>query len=443
VLRVRGGEVDIDELPEPDRQLPSRPTRLEALNDASGKALPTIGITQTFAGLSVGPAAVLTAVGLLATPTIGAPVLTTKYALALAALTDAAPMLPTPILPGAVALGFVSMVTSPASGTVHVGSDITFTLTFDRAVTVSGTPELYLNTGGKATYQSGSGSSTLVYKYTVGGGDSNQATLRIVGSNPYNTNFRNVENPISESGAWTYNVNATAAPNFPVAIVGNPNRAIGTDTIKGGTNDSVAHLQGWQSNDYTLNATVYLAPGIANRHHEAELLAHVSETAYGYTLYEATVSNTATDTTGYDAGASGSYEIFVRWDDGPSNSYTVLRSIDPLPSFTLVDGAKFRFVVSGNTFAHYVDLNDGGGYKQIGTTTLESTYPTGQPGIGFCIYNMGGTEPDAPNDVYGYRTFNVSAAGAALQNSGNDLPTIGITQTFTGLSVGPATNAPK
>jgi hypothetical protein len=48
------------------------------------------------------------------------------------------------------------------------GQTIPITLTFSQAVDVTGTPLLALNSGGTASYSSGSGTSTLTFNYTVG-----------------------------------------------------------------------------------------------------------------------------------------------------------------------------------------------------------------------------------------------------------------------------------
>jgi hypothetical protein len=66
----------------------------------------------------------------------------------------------------------VSNVTSStANGTYLAGSPISIQVTFSGPVTVTGTPQLALNSGGTANYSSGTGSSTLTFTYTVGNND--------------------------------------------------------------------------------------------------------------------------------------------------------------------------------------------------------------------------------------------------------------------------------
>jgi hypothetical protein len=73
-------------------------------------------------------------------------------------------------------------ITVPASGTYIAGQTLTFTVRFDEAVNVTGTPVLPVTIGStvrNATYVSGSGSQVLTFAYTVASGelDSNGITL--------------------------------------------------------------------------------------------------------------------------------------------------------------------------------------------------------------------------------------------------------------------------
>jgi len=59
-------------------------------------------------------------------------------------------------------------VTSPtADGSYATGAVIDVTVRFTKPVTVTGTPQLALNSGGTASYLSGSGTDTLTFRYTV------------------------------------------------------------------------------------------------------------------------------------------------------------------------------------------------------------------------------------------------------------------------------------
>jgi len=67
----------------------------------------------------------------------------------------------------------VTTVTSPTADSVYgTGASVLVTVTFSEPVSVTGFPTLALNSGGTATYASGSGGSTLTFAYTVGAGQS-------------------------------------------------------------------------------------------------------------------------------------------------------------------------------------------------------------------------------------------------------------------------------
>lgn len=72
---------------------------------------------------------------------------------------------------------------SPGTGTALVGDTVTLSLGFNEAVTVTGTPTLSLNDGGKATYVGGSGTGTLTFKTTVASTDTTTSALAITGVN--------------------------------------------------------------------------------------------------------------------------------------------------------------------------------------------------------------------------------------------------------------------
>ncbi len=59
-----------------------------------------------------------------------------------------------------------------ANGTYGPGATIAVTVNFSNPVVVTGSPQLALNSGGTATYNSGSGTSTLTFNYTVAAGQS-------------------------------------------------------------------------------------------------------------------------------------------------------------------------------------------------------------------------------------------------------------------------------
>jgi uncharacterized repeat protein (TIGR02543 family) len=80
----------------------------------------------------------------------------------------------------------VTSVSVPANGTYKTGDYLTFTVNFNKNVTVSGGTQyipVTLNTGGavNATYQSGSGTASLTFRYTVASGNADPDGI-VVGS---------------------------------------------------------------------------------------------------------------------------------------------------------------------------------------------------------------------------------------------------------------------
>ena len=75
-----------------------------------------------------------------------------------------------PYVPSAVAI----------TGIQQVGQTLDFTVQTTQVVNVTGTPELVIDVGGterRATYQSGSGSSSLLFQYTIQAGDSGATSI--------------------------------------------------------------------------------------------------------------------------------------------------------------------------------------------------------------------------------------------------------------------------
>ncbi|MFZ2448286.1 MAG: Ig-like domain-containing protein [Syntrophobacteraceae bacterium] len=69
----------------------------------------------------------------------------------------------------------VSSVAAPSSGTYNAAQNLDFTVNFTESVAVTGSPQLSLTIGSsarQASYMSGSGSTALLFRYTVQAGDS-------------------------------------------------------------------------------------------------------------------------------------------------------------------------------------------------------------------------------------------------------------------------------
>jgi hypothetical protein len=120
----------------------------------------------------------------------------------------------------------VSNVTSPtADGTYPVAAAIAITVAFDQAVTVTGTPQIALNTGGTASYSSGSGTSTLTFDYVVGATDAFVPDLDYASVNAFTLNGGTIVDQTTSQAA-----NLTLpAPGASGSLGANKNIVIATD----------------------------------------------------------------------------------------------------------------------------------------------------------------------------------------------------------------------
>lgn len=97
---------------------------------------------------------------------------------------------PTPTDPATV----ISVVCSTANnGYFKTNSTLNFNVLFSTNVVVTGTPRIELNSGGYATYDSGSGTDTLVFTYTTAAGENSQL-LDYVDANSFDLNGGTIEN---------------------------------------------------------------------------------------------------------------------------------------------------------------------------------------------------------------------------------------------------------
>ena len=97
----------------------------------------------------------------------------------------------------------VSVSETPSTGDLGVGKTVTLTLKMNDVVTVTGgTPTLALNDGGIATYIGGSGTNALSFRYTVGAGDNNTASLAATG---LTLNGATVQNSLGDDAIFLFN----------------------------------------------------------------------------------------------------------------------------------------------------------------------------------------------------------------------------------------------
>jgi hypothetical protein len=189
-------------------------------------------------------------------------------------------------------------------------------------------------------------------------------------SNPsFTTNFSDApESPISEGGAWHHTPNLWAFIN----TVSSPNRAIGTQLGGGTFDDSYAYLGGFGP-DVTCMATVYVDPTYIPTNGESELEIRLR------------VSDSTTQSFGYECNFSvgGFYAQIVRWN-GNLGDFTF---INQGTSYTApATGDIVRADITGGNIATYIKYASTGGTTWVPLATgSDSTFATGQPGIGMWL----------------------------------------------------------
>ena len=127
--------------------------------------------------------------------------------------------------PAATAATVTGVSSSTANNSYKAGAEIAITVTFNKAVTVTGTPTLTLETGTTdraVNYTSGSGTSVLVFKYTVQPGDTS-SDLDYLAANALALAGGSIKND------GTVNANLTlAAPGAAGSLGANKNIVIDT-----------------------------------------------------------------------------------------------------------------------------------------------------------------------------------------------------------------------
>lgn len=106
-------------------------------------------------------------------------------------------------------------ISPPANATYKTGNNVDFVANFSRPVTITGSPRIAMTVGGStlyATYFSGSGTSNITFRYTVGAGDSDNNGIAL--TSPVDLNAGTIKD--------SSNVNATltfTAPNTTAILV--------------------------------------------------------------------------------------------------------------------------------------------------------------------------------------------------------------------------------
>ena len=296
----------------------------------------------------------------------------------------------------------VSSVTASA-GDYNAGTALTLTLDMSEAVNVTGAPTLSLNDGGTASYVSGSGSSTLVFSYTVGAGQ-NTAALAVTGVTGTITDLAgNMLSTASLPETFAGVIIDTTPPGTPV---------VASDTVN--ANNSVT-LSGTAEADSTV--TLYdgvTTLGTTTANASGAWTYTTGVLTYGLQSYTAT----ATDAAGNVSPASTALNVMVNTVAAGQtiNGITVLSGARVVvesggtANNTSVDSGGYEFVEASGT-ASGTTLS--GGYQYVYGSASGTTLSTG----GFQDILAGGTANSTTINSGGNQYDYGTASGTTLSGS--------------------------
>jgi hypothetical protein len=263
----------------------------------------------------------------------------------------------------------ITSVSGPASGTYIIGQHLDFTVAFSENVTVTGAPYVGLTIGStarNATYLSGSGSSNLVFRYTVANGDSDTdgiatasaitlsgGTIRNSAANNATLTFTapDTSGVLVDGIAPTVTVNQAAGQADPVAAVPVHFTVVFSQAVT----DFIA-------GDVTLGGTA-TGKSVSTLTDSGDHMAYdVAVTATGDGAITASVAaGTAHDAAGNGNTASTTTDNSVTYDDTPPITASVT---------TPSGGNSYRTATVPANFSGSVADNTGGAGLNANSTTF-------------------------------------------------------------------------
>lgn len=164
----------------------------------------------------------------------------------------------TNVLVDSIAPTVSSVTASTANGTYKLGDIISIQVNFSEAVTVTGTPQLTLETGTTdrtVNYASGSGTSTLTFNYTIQSGDLS-SDLDYVATNSLVLNGGTIRDAATNNATLTL-----ASPGAANSLGSNKAIVVDGDVP---TVTSTAPVGGALSTDVSVNFTVNFSKAVSN-----------------------------------------------------------------------------------------------------------------------------------------------------------------------------------
>lgn len=287
-----------------------------------------------------------------------------------------------------------SIASSPATHAYKAGQVVPITLTFNAPATVTGTPKLSLNDGGTAVYSSGSGTSNLIFNYTVGFGE-NSSHLDLASTGALSLNGGTIssggvaDNPLLPvpGAAGSLGANSTILIDTlvpAIAISASSVSATNSGSVSYNVSFSDANLAAVNLSPATvvLNATgtasagsVLVTPGTGSLTTTNYLVTLSGVTGSG-TLGFSTPIGAATDIAGNVSALTTSSTFTVFRPTAPSLTNALILSNGSLQfQFTSSAGVTFTVLSSTNLSLPLSQWNVAGSVSSP-TTQYQFTTPT-------------------------------------------------------------------
>jgi hypothetical protein len=202
----------------------------------------------------------------------------------------------------------------------------------------------------------------------------------------YTTRFPLTENPISEAGSW---INGQAVGLDWHDVSTTPGLAIGHQSGSSYTDGTALLTDSWGATQ-TVEAVVHAVNPKETCYQEVEMRLRSALTAHSCTGYE--ISFKATK-------SASAYLIIVRWN-GKLGDFTYLKNSTGA-EYGIAEGDTVKATIVGNVITAYING------APVGTAT-DSTYATGNPGMGFNL-ETGDASCVGTNGDYGFTRFTATA----------------------------------
>jgi hypothetical protein len=200
------------------------------------------------------------------------------------------------------------------------------------------------------------------------------------------TSFPLTENPISENGSWISG-QAVGLDWHDVSTAAG--LAIGHQMGTSYT-DGTALLTGAWGPTQTVEAVVHTVNPKESCYQEVEMRLRSALTAHSCTGYEISFKATA---------SASAYLIIVRWN-GKLGDFTYLTNVTG-SKYAIREGDTVKATIVGNVITAFING------AAVGTAT-DSTYATGNPGMGFNL-ETGDAACLGTNGDYGFTRFTATA----------------------------------